>query len=98
MEYDLNYLLELSIKAACEASEEILKIYDLKPYKYFFTIARIEPENNLEMMIQGYIQSKSNLSYIDIKLCGGCCKSSSIIIILFPVQCFKQTKIELLNL
>ena len=25
---DLNYLLELSIKAACEASEEILKIYN----------------------------------------------------------------------
>ena len=47
-----------------EYNEEILKIYDLKPYKYFFTIARIEPENNLEMMIQGYIQSKSNLSYI----------------------------------
>ena len=28
MKLDLNYLLELSIKAVCEASEEILKIYN----------------------------------------------------------------------
>lgn len=30
----------------------------LEPGKYFLLIARMEPENNIEMIIQGYLQSK----------------------------------------
>ncbi len=31
--------------------------YRLKPYEYFMVIARMEPENNIEMIIKGYITS-----------------------------------------
>ena len=31
--------------------------YKLKPYEYFIVIARMEPENNVEMIIKGFIQS-----------------------------------------
>ena len=33
----------------------ILAKYKLKPYEYFIAIARMEPENNIEMIIKGYI-------------------------------------------
>jgi glycosyltransferase involved in cell wall biosynthesis len=34
--------------------------YDLKPYRYFLIIARMEPENNIEMIIEGYLQGTLN--------------------------------------
>jgi glycosyltransferase involved in cell wall biosynthesis len=34
-----------------------LNKYRLKPYEYFIVIARMEPENNIEMIIKGYIAS-----------------------------------------
>jgi len=37
--------------------ENILKEYDLKPYNYFLIIARLEPENNIQEIIQGYLAS-----------------------------------------
>ncbi len=37
--------------------ENILNEYVLKPYNYFLVIARLEPENNIEMVIQGYLAS-----------------------------------------
>ena len=42
----------------------VLIEYNLKPYKYLLSVARIEPENNLEIMIEGYLKSKSDLPYI----------------------------------
>ena len=45
---------------------DVLKIYDLQPYKYLLTVARIEPENNLDIMIEGYIKSKSSMPYMII--------------------------------
>jgi hypothetical protein len=36
-----------------------LEDYDLRPYSYYLLIARLEPENNIEMVLDGYIQSKS---------------------------------------
>jgi glycosyltransferase involved in cell wall biosynthesis len=35
----------------------ILKKYDLQPYQYFLMISRMEPENNIEMIIKGYLAS-----------------------------------------
>lgn len=32
--------------------------YDLTPHSYFILIARMEPENNIEMIIRGYLESK----------------------------------------
>ena len=37
---------------------DILKEYNLKKYNYDIVIARMEPENNIEMIIEGYLNSK----------------------------------------
>ena len=38
--------------------EYFLKEYNLKEYQYDIVIARMEPENNIEMILEGYMQSK----------------------------------------
>ena len=37
---------------------EVLNKYPLKPYEYFMLIARMEPENNIEMILEGFTASK----------------------------------------
>ena len=44
-------------------SPNFLKEYSLVPDNYILTIARLEPENNLEMMFDGYIESKIQTPY-----------------------------------
>ena len=44
----------------------ILDFYRMKPDQYYLSIARLEPENNLEMMFDAYLLSKSNLPYFII--------------------------------
>jgi glycosyltransferase involved in cell wall biosynthesis len=39
----------------------VLEKYDLRPHEYFLMITRMEPENNIEMIIKGYLAS--NHSY-----------------------------------
>lgn len=39
---------------------EYLKEYNLIPNEYFLLIARLEPENNISMAIEGYLASKEN--------------------------------------
>jgi len=40
-------------------NEEVLAKYSLTPYNYYMLIARMEPENNIEMIIKGYLNSGS---------------------------------------
>jgi glycosyltransferase involved in cell wall biosynthesis len=37
----------------------VLSTYGVQPYQYHLLIARMEPENNIEMIIKGYLQSQS---------------------------------------
>lgn len=39
---------------------EYLEEYGLKPEEYYILIARLEPENNIVMAIEGYLHSKEN--------------------------------------
>lgn len=39
---------------------ELLKEFNLTPNEYYLIVARMEPENNIEMAIQGYLASKEN--------------------------------------
>lgn len=39
----------------------VLAKYNLTPQQYYLLIARFEPENNIEMIIQGYLQSNDSL-------------------------------------
>ena len=43
---------------------DFLKLYDLFQENYLLTIARLEPENNLEMMIDAYIKSGIKIPYV----------------------------------
>ncbi len=38
--------------------KNVLDEYHLEPYSYYLLIARLEPENNIEMILDGYIQLK----------------------------------------
>jgi len=40
--------------------ESLLAEFGLKAYEYYLLVARIEPENNLEMAIKGYLESDEN--------------------------------------
>ncbi len=46
--------------------ENILSDYGLKKHGYFVLVARLEPENNIEMILDGYIMSKSKNPFIVI--------------------------------
>ena len=59
-----SYFIPYGASETCFLDPNVLVEYNLKPYKYLLSIARIEPENNLEIMIEGYLKSKSDLPYI----------------------------------
>lgn len=49
-----------------DADEELLKEYGLQKQLYFLLMARMEPENNIEMVLDGFCLSNSNLKFIVI--------------------------------
>lgn len=46
--------------------KSILTKFNLEPFSYYLVIARMEPENNIETIINGYLESKSNNSLVII--------------------------------
>lgn len=47
-------------------NEEILVDYGIQKYKYFLLMARMEPENNIEMILDGYCQTTLETPFIVI--------------------------------
>lgn len=47
-------------KPFTQPESSVLKKYDLVPHCYFLLIARMEPENNIEMIIKGHLAAASN--------------------------------------
>lgn len=47
-------------------NQEILELYKLVPYTYNMLIARLEPENNIETILDGVVLSKTNLDFLVI--------------------------------
>lgn len=43
-----------------ESDPAVLKNYNLLPYHYYLVISRLEPENNIEMIIKGHLSTKQN--------------------------------------
>lgn len=41
-----------------------LAAYNIQPNRYYLLIARIEPENNIEMILDGYTSSSSNFPFV----------------------------------
>jgi glycosyltransferase involved in cell wall biosynthesis len=48
------------------ADEKLLNGYALKKYQYFLLMARMEPENNIEMILDGYCLTGSEIKFIVI--------------------------------
>ena len=48
------------------SSESILSAWGVEPFKYYLLVARLEPENNIEMVIEGCLQSGSDCPLIVI--------------------------------
>jgi glycosyltransferase involved in cell wall biosynthesis len=46
--------------------KEILTQFKLKEYQYFLLIARMEPENNIETILDGYVNSGNNQPFLVI--------------------------------
>ncbi len=42
----------------------VLKKYDLAPSQYFLMITRMEPENNIEMVVRGYMESVTDFPLV----------------------------------
>lgn len=47
-----------------DVDESLLQEYDLVKNNYFMLMARMEPENNIEMILEGFSKSNSDLSFI----------------------------------
>ncbi|MFT4204997.1 MAG: DUF1972 domain-containing protein [Chitinophagaceae bacterium] len=47
-------------------NEDILVKYDLKPYQYNMLIARLEPENSIDKILDGVVMSESKLPFLVI--------------------------------
>ncbi len=43
---------------------EDIKEFNLEPYQYYMLIARLEPENNIEMLLDGYLLSNAKEPFI----------------------------------
>ena len=44
--------------------QTLIKYYDVEPFSYFLLIARLEPENNIELILDGYVNSKIDFPFI----------------------------------
>ncbi len=49
-----------------DTDKEIISQFNLIPFEYYLIIARLEPENNIEMALDGYILSKSKFPFLII--------------------------------
>ncbi|CAN5829932.1 DUF1972 domain-containing protein [soil metagenome] len=49
-----------------DADENLLDEYGLQKQQYFLLMARMEPENNIEMVLDGYCMSNSQIKFIVI--------------------------------
>lgn len=52
-----SHYIPYGANAITKVDNSSLAIYDLKPFSYYLLIARLEPENNIETIIKGYLRS-----------------------------------------
>jgi glycosyltransferase involved in cell wall biosynthesis len=55
-----SHFIPYGATAIDSVDETALKIYGLEPFSYYLVIARLEPENNIETIIKGYLQANTN--------------------------------------
>jgi len=66
-EFGVNsYYIAYGANPVYAFNENILLSYSLSKENYYVLIARLEPENNIEMILDGFILSKSSLPFVVI--------------------------------
>jgi glycosyltransferase involved in cell wall biosynthesis len=53
-----SHFIPYGATAINHMDDAVLRAYDLKPFSYYLVIARLEPENNIETIIKGYLKAK----------------------------------------
>jgi glycosyltransferase involved in cell wall biosynthesis len=61
-----SYMIPYAATYVSKTEESTLSLYNLTSNSYFLTIARLEPENNIEIILEAYIKSKSDMPYVII--------------------------------
>lgn len=56
-----SFMIEYAADLYESKNNEALKKFNLEPYKYNIMICRLEPENNIEIILDGVVKSKSEL-------------------------------------
>lgn len=64
-----SYCIAYGANPVYDFSEKVLSQYLLSKDNYYILIARLEPENNIEMILDGYILSRSSLPFIVVGNC-----------------------------
>lgn len=59
-------LIPYGAKILDEISDEVLADYQLRPMSFHMLVARLEPENNIEMILDGAVQSSAHLPFLVI--------------------------------
>ena len=59
-------MLAYGAEIPSKVDEALTRDYELEPQKYFLLVARLEPENNIEAVIDGYMQSNAEYPLICI--------------------------------
>jgi glycosyltransferase involved in cell wall biosynthesis len=54
----LSTFIPYAAKVFTDPDPFLLNIFHLNPYQYYLVVARMEPENNIEMILRGYLNSK----------------------------------------
>lgn len=61
-----SYYIPYGAKMVDDFDEIVLKRYHVSPRSYFLIIARLEPENNIETILDGFVQSGSDYPFLVI--------------------------------
>lgn len=55
-----SHFIPYGATAISKVDDTVLRTYDLKPFSYYLVIARLEPENNIETIVKGYLKAKAD--------------------------------------
>ena len=63
-----SYFLAYGADIPINFNKDILKLYNVKEYDFSLVLARLEPENSIEIILEGFLNSKTNNSIIVIEI------------------------------
>jgi len=63
-----SVFIPYAAKIFTQPDASLLDQFQLKPYQYYLVVSRLEPENNVEMIIEGFLKSKRKY---DLVIVGG---------------------------